>query len=158
MINQAKKILKHWHMHLGRAFGNRFYRHVAHQILHLPDQAHLHGSPLVHSCFFGIYTFLFRFFESDFSNFYSLFRTHSGESCIGKIVGLVSCPNVALKQMKERLTAVHSQYSELDEREMQLYEKKGRKPADADCYIDGDFSLLDDVVCGYIRYDVINIH
>ena len=153
MINQAKKILKHWHMHLGRAFGNRFYRHVAHQILHLPDQAHLHGSPLVHSCFFGIYIFLF-----DFSNPQQINITNkSGESCIGKIVGLVSCPNVALKQMKERLTAVHSQYSELDEREMQLYEKKGRKPADADCYIDGDFSLLDDVVCGYIRYDVIDV-
>lgn len=75
-----------------------------------------------------------------------------GESCIGKIVGLVSCPNVALKQMKERITTVHSNYSELDERDIQLYSKKGRKPADADCYSGDDLSLFGDDVCSYIRY------
>ena len=54
--------------------------------------------------------------------------------------------------MKERITTVHSNYSELDERDIQLYSKKGRKPADADCYSGGDLSLFGDDVCCYIRY------
>ena len=146
MINRAEKILKYWHQNLGSTFGQKFYRHVAHQILHLPQQARLHGSPLVHSCFFGLADI-----ENDISKS-KYNKMNLGESCIGKIVGLVSCSNVALKQMKERITNVHSNYSELDERDIQLYSNKGRKPADADCYSGGDLSLFGDDVCCYIRY------
>ena len=144
MIRAAKKMLKRWHLHLGEAFGRHFYRHVAHQLLHLPDQALLHGSPLVHSCFFGFLK------HHDFTT--PITRKFTGESCVGKIASLVTCPSVALKQMKDRLISVHGEYSELTDNEMQMYSTKGRKPADANMYIYANFDQFGDAISTYIRF------
>lgn len=70
---------------------------------------------------------------------------------MGKIAGLVSCPNVALKQMKERLMTVHGEYSELSEKELELFSTKGRKPPDANAFIYGNLGQFGTEISEYIR-------